>query len=82
MATTLPGSSPSFDRGDVSGTVKRLCSYTQNLQENLDFMLGQIRKDMAETKQAVSSQGSAVNAMQNSYNALVARVEALEQKVK
>ena len=46
MATTLPGSPPSFDRNDVNGTVKSLCNYTRNLQENLDFMLGQLQKSM------------------------------------
>ena len=46
MATTLPGSPPSFDRNDVNGTVKSLCNYTRNLQENLDFRLGQLQKSM------------------------------------
>ena len=44
MATTLPGSPPSFDRNDVNGTVKSLCNYTRSLQENLDFMLGSFKR--------------------------------------
>ena len=53
MATTLPGSPPSFDRNDVNGTVKSLCNYTRNLQENLDFMLGQLQKSMTAIQTSV-----------------------------
>ena len=53
MATILPGSPPSFDRNDVNGTVKALCSYTRNMQENLDFMLGQLQKSMTSIQSSV-----------------------------
>lgn len=73
MATTLPGSPPSFDRNDVNGTVKSLCNYTRSLQENLDFMLGQLQKSMTAIQTSVSTLG-------DEYNKLAARVTALEQK--
>lgn len=87
MATTLPGSPPSFDRNDVNGTVKSLCNYTRNLQENLDFMLGQLQKSMTAIQTSVEGLNSKVSGVQQSvstlgseYNKLAARVTALEQK--
>ena len=94
MATTLPGNPPSYDRNDVAGTVKALSSYTRNLQENLDFMLGQIKKNQETMQQSISSQGervatlssamsgvqSSLSGLGNDVNRLAARVSALEQK--
>ena len=94
MATILPGSPPSFDRNDVSGTVKSLCNYTRNLQEKLDFMLGQLQKSVTSMQSSVegltnrvSSLQTTLSGVQNSvdtlgseYNRLAARVTALEQK--
>lgn len=91
MATILPGSPPSFNRNDVNGTVKALCSYTRSLQENLDFMLGQLQKSMESSieglnsktsslQTAVSGVQSSVSTLGNQYNSLAARVTALEQK--
>lgn len=94
MATILPGSPPSFNRNDVNGTVKALCSYTRSLQENLDFMLGQLQKSMTSIESsieglnsktsslqtAVSGVQSSVSTLGNQYNSLAARVTALEQK--
>lgn len=86
MATTLPGSPPAFDRNDVAGTVKRLCSYTRNLQESLDFMLGQIKRDLetqgesiTSMKKTISGLQESVNALGTNYTKLAARVLALEQ---
>lgn len=95
MATVLPGSPPSFDRNDVSGTVKALCSYTRNLQENLDFMLGQLQKSMTSIQSSVDGLNTKVSSVQTTlswvqqsvaelgtnYNKLAARVTALEQKI-
>lgn len=94
MATILPGSPPSFNKNDVNGTVKALCSYTRSLQENLDFMLGQLQKSMTSMESsieglnsktsslqtAVSGVQSSVSTLGNQYNSLAARVTALEQK--
>ena len=94
MATILPGSPPSFDRNDVNGTVKSLCNYTRNLQENLDFMLGQLQKSMTSIQSSVEGLNSKVSSLQTTlsgvqqsvstlgseYNKLAARVTALEQK--
>ena len=94
MATTLPGSPPSFDRNDVNGTVKSLCNYTRSLQENLDFMLGQLQKSMTSIQSGVDGLNTKVSSLQNTlsgvqqsvstlgseYNKLAARVTALEQK--
>lgn len=94
MATILPGSPPSFDRNDVNGTVKSLCNYTRSLQENLDFMLGQLQKSMTSMQSNVEGLGTRVSSLQTTlsgvqnsvdalgseYNKLAARVTALEQK--
>ena len=95
MATVLPGSPPSFDRNDVSGTVKALCNYTRTLQENIDFLLGQLQKSVTAAQTSIeglntktTSLQSAVSGLQNSvgtlgtqYNQLAVRVAALEAKV-
>lgn len=95
MATILPGSPPSFNRNDVSGTVKALCSYTRSLQENIDFLLGQLQKSVqtmqgdveglttktTTMQNTLSGVQSNVSALGNQYNQLAARVTALEQKV-
>ena len=94
MATILPGSPPSFDRNDVNGTVKSLCNYTRSLQENLDFMLGQLQKSVTSMQSSVEGLGTRVSSLQTTlsgvqqsvstlgteYNKLAARVTALEQK--
>ena len=94
MATTLPGSPPSFDRYDVNGSAKSLGNYTTNLQENLDFMLGQLQKSMTAIQTSVEGLNSKVSSLQTTlsgvqqsvstlgseYNKLAARVTALEQK--
>lgn len=94
MATTLPGNPPAYDRNDVAGTVKALCSYTRSLQENLDFMLGQIKKNQEAMQQSITAQGERVTALSGAVsgvqsslsglgsevNRLAARVSALEQK--
>ncbi len=95
MATILPGSPPSFNRNDVSGTVKALCSYTRSLQENIDFLLGQLQKSVqtmqgdveglttktTTMQNTLSGVQSNVSTLGNQYNQLAARVTALEQKV-
>lgn len=95
MATILPGSPPSFNKNDVNGTVKALCSYTRSLQENLDFMLGQLQKSMTSIESSIEGLNSKVSSVQNTlngvqnsvatlgnqYNSLAARVAALEQKI-
>lgn len=89
MATILPGSPPAFDKNNVEGTVKALCAYTRNQHETLDFLLGQIEKDMDKLKGSISGQAETISALQASlvdalqimnrqYTELSARVAALE----
>ena len=78
MATTLPGSPPSFDRNDVNGTVKSLCNYTRNLQENLDFMLGQLQKSMTAIQTSVEGLNSKVSSLQTSVEGLNSKVSSLQ----
>lgn len=94
MATILPGSPPAYNKNDISATVKALCNYTRNLQENLDFMLGQLQKSMTAIQTSVEGLNSKVSSLQTTlsgvqqsvstlgseYNKLAARVTALEQK--
>lgn len=91
MATILPGSPPAFQKNDVGGTVKALCAYTRNMHETMDFLLGQIEKDMNKLKDGVQEQGktiatlqtsivSALELMNEQYLELSARVTALENR--
>jgi peptidoglycan hydrolase CwlO-like protein len=93
MATILPGSPPTFNKADVSGTVKALCNYTRTLQENIDFTLGQLRKELtaaqvnleslqatvSSMKTTISSLQDNISTLETNYNSLAARVTALEQ---
>lgn len=40
----LPVKPPVFDKNDIPGTVKRICDYQIQLQEQLDFTLEQMQK--------------------------------------
>ena len=42
---------PVFDRNDPEGTVKNLCNYLIQLQEELDFTLEQMKKLLDQKKQ-------------------------------
>ena len=95
MATVLPGSPPTYNRNDISATVKALCNYTRTLQENADYILGQLKKaseknttDIATLKTSVESLRTQISGLQssveslgNNYNSLSARVTALEQAI-
>lgn len=50
----LPTKPPAFDRNDVAGTVKKLCDYNLQLQEQLDFQLAQTNKMLADLIKAAS----------------------------
>ena len=95
MATVLPGSPPTYNRNDISATVKALCNYTRGLHENLDYILNQLQKttkqnteNIATLSQQLETMRSTITSMQgsiesmgNSYNSLAARVTALEQAI-
>lgn len=51
----LPTKPPAFDRNDVAGTVKKLCDYNIQLQEQLDFQLTQMNKMLSAISQALGS---------------------------
>ena len=40
----LPTKPPLFDGKDPTGTVRKICDYLNQMQEQLDFQLGQIQK--------------------------------------
>lgn len=95
MSTFLPNSPPTFNRTDVTATVRALCSYARTMHENLDYALSQLQKattqnaaDLAAVREQLDSMKRTVNSMQSSieslgssYNSLSLRVSALEQKV-
>lgn len=91
MATILPDSPPAFDKNNVDGTVKALCAYNRNMHETMDYLLGQMEKDMDRLKNLITEQGKTITTLQTSmasalqlmnqqYTELNARVSALEQK--
>lgn len=49
----LPVKAPAFDGKDVAGTVKRICDYQIQLQEQLDFQLEQMQKTLNALMQAI-----------------------------
>ena len=44
MKAIIPLSPPSYKQGNLPGNVKDLCTYARNLQEQVDFYLGQLQK--------------------------------------
>ena len=70
MATILPGSPPSFDRNDVAGTVKALCNYTRNLQENIDFLLGQLQKSVTAAQSSIEGLNTKTASLQTAVSSL------------
>lgn len=89
MAAILPGSPPSFHRNDVEGTVKALCDYSRNMHDTLDYMLGQMEKELSQIKDAGAERDtkianlqtglvSALELMNQQYTELNTRVSALE----
>ena len=49
----LPVKAPAFDGKDVAGTVKRICDYQIQLQEQLDFQLEQMQKMLSAISKAI-----------------------------
>lgn len=49
----LPVKAPAFDGKDVAGTVKRICDYQIQLQEQMDFQLEQMQKTLNALMQAI-----------------------------
>lgn len=92
MATILSKSPPPNNPNDVGGTVKNISNYLIYLHENLDYLIGQLKKADNETAAAleemsgnltqlsgtVSSLGNNLNTLQQSYSLLERRVAALE----
>ena len=35
---------PAFDKSDLAGTLKNICTYLQNLQDELEFILKQLQR--------------------------------------
>lgn len=46
----LPTKPPVFEENDVPGTVKKVCDYLIQLQEQLDFSLEQMQKMLQAIK--------------------------------
>lgn len=94
MATILPGSPPSYDKNNVQGTVKALCSYARTLQENLDFQLSgfkreisaaqgeieTIKKTVSTLQKGLETAQKSIETLTSDYNKLAERVASLEQK--
>lgn len=81
MATVLPGSPPAFNKNDVSGTVKALCNYTRVLQENLDFLLGQMKKEIISIQEDITSLNGKLSAAQTAISGLQSNLEGLSNSV-
>lgn len=52
----LPIKAPAFDKNDIPGTVKRICDYQIQLQEQLDFQLAQMNKTLSAISEALGGQ--------------------------
>ena len=81
MATVLPGSPPDFNKNDVSGTVKSLCNYTRILQENLDFLLGQMKKEITTIQENITGIQNRISTLQNSVSGIQSDLEGVESSI-
>lgn len=93
MATILPGSPPGFNKENVPGTVRAICSYLRTLHDNVDFQLGQLKKTqeaqqgkiealekkVSSLESSLAKAQESIGTLQTNYDTLAARVTALEQ---
>ncbi len=73
MGVSLPGAPPGYNRNDLAGTVKSLCSYLRVLHENLNFQLSQVGKREEKSEQRLES-------LEKRCEEMLRRIEALEDK--
>lgn len=92
MATVLSKSPPTYNGNDVPRTVRSVVEYLRYLHENMDYLIGQLKKKDTETEATISSMKETLSSMQSAissieqeigtiesnYMALEARVAALE----
>ena len=50
MKAIIPLTPPGYKQNNLPGSVKELCAYVRNLQEQLDFTLGQLQKGVESGK--------------------------------
>ncbi|MEG1562884.1 MAG: hypothetical protein RR365_04035 [Bacteroides sp.] len=86
MATILSKSPPTYNANNVQGSVKQITDYLRYLHENVDFLLGQLKKKdtdtydtLAKIQETLSSIKSSISTIEAEYTALEARVSALEK---
>lgn len=77
MPAIIPYSAPGFDRKNLEETVRALCGQFRLFQENVDFQLGQIRKDLEGRDDA---QKEKIAALAQELAALKDRVKDLEER--
>ncbi len=69
----MPGAPPGYNRNDLAGTVKGLCSYLRVLHENLNFQLSQVGKREEKSEQRLES-------VEKRCEEMLRRIEALEDE--
>lgn len=68
MKAIIPLSPPSYKQGNLPGNVKDLCAYARNLQEQVDFYLGQLQKACADADAAMEQIQKGVDSINALYN--------------
>ena len=68
MKAIIPLSPPSYKQGNLPGNVKDLCAYARNLQEQVDFYLGQLQKACEDANEAVEQIQKGVESINALYN--------------
>lgn len=68
MKAIIPLSPPSYKQGNLPGNVKDLCAYARNLQEQVDFYLGQLQKACADANTAMEQIQKGVESINALYN--------------
>lgn len=81
MAFVLPGGAPEFRRGDLEGTLRRVCGYERELQENLNFCLGQLSKALDRANGGVEEAAVGREALAGRVAAAEAAVKRLESRL-
>lgn len=77
MPAIIPYSSPGFDRKNLEETVRALCGQFRLFQENVDFQLGQVGKDLEGRDNA---QKERIAALEQEMAALKELVKDLEER--
>lgn len=78
MATVLSKSPPTYNGNDVPKTVRSVVEYLRYLHENVDYLIGQLKKKDTETEATLSTISNKLSDMQSTISSIEGEIETIE----